>query len=229
VRRRIRRALRRLLPFYASACTGGEPLSVSDALLPLWSEEFEGPTGRIRAHDPAWIQIFGQVNVDSTAGAAVADPGTEDGDDDYVYRSQAASDLLIVGEVYWDIVDGIGIELICPPGTVHESLYELGLYQDRLQIFRYDGGGNPAVYEILDYSDPLGLTSGEYTLAFRARHDGSRWRLMGEVRAAGSNTVIATVGPENDDTHGPSIGQGIGFYNNSEEASRVYSLRVAGR
>ncbi len=225
---RLRTLVRRTLPLCAASCTGGEPLTVGDALAPLWFEEFDGADGRMQDHRSAWIHVFGQLTLQSATGAALSDPGSEDWDDDYAYRPQPGTDLIIAADVYWDPADGVGVELICPPGRVHESLYELALYQDRLQLLRYDGGGDPRVYEVLDTTKPLGLSSGRYSLVMRARHDGERWRLRGELRSPDSPTAVATLGVTRDSTHGPSIGQGVGIYNVSEQASRVYSIRVEG-
>ncbi len=224
---RLRRLAHLSLAVWSSACVIGEPLTDADSLPPLWSEDFSGPEGRIQDYDPAWVHIFGQVNLDAASGAAMADPGPEDGDDDYAYRPQAASDLAIISEVYWDQQDGVGLQLVCPPGIVHESLYELAIYNDRLQLLRYDGGGDPTVYEVLETTRTLGLSSGEYRLTLRAKHDGTRWRLLGFLHRAGDERSLATV-EALDDMHGPSIGQGIGIYNRSEEASRFFSLEVRG-
>jgi hypothetical protein len=210
------------------ACTRGAPISIDDALPMLWSDDFEGANGPIQAHDSSWAQIFGHLNVDSDFGAVVADVGEEDGDDDYAYRPQLASDLTITADVFWDATDGVGVELICPPGAANESLYELTIYEDRLQLLRYDGGGDPSVYEVVSATRRLRLSSGDYTLVLRARYEGTRWRLLGELRGSSSEGVIASIKERRDATHGPSIGQGVGIYNRSEQASRVYRIRVNG-
>lgn len=224
---RARVFARRSLPVWLWACVVGEALADADTLPLVWSEDFLGPEGRVQDYDSSWVHIFGQVNIDPELGAAVADPGPEDGDDDYAYRPHAASDLAIIANIYWDQADGVGVQLVCPPGTAHESLYELALYNDQLQLFRYDGGGDPSVYAVLEATRPLGLSSGAYRLTLRAQHDGTRWRLLGLLHQPGRERPIATIEGV-DDTHGPSIGQGIGIYNRTEEASRIFSLQVRG-
>jgi hypothetical protein len=64
----------------------------------------------------------------------------------------------------------------------------------------------------------------------RALHQDARWRLVGELYGSSdSRPLLASLREVRDATHGPSIGQGIGIYNRSEEASRVYAMSVLGR
>jgi len=203
-------------------------LAIDDVLPMLWTEEFEGPSGPIQAYDPSWVQIFGQLNIDSGLGAVVADPGNPGTRDDYGYRPQAATDIRITADFFLDTQDPVGIELICAPGTVHKSLYELTTFNGRLQLLRSDGGGNSSIYEELVLSPHLGLTNGEYTLILRAQYDGTQWHLLGELRDLASGTLLATITETLDTTHGPSIGQGVGFFNVSGEASSIYRLVVEG-
>jgi hypothetical protein len=213
-------------------CAGDGLLSrggvdLDEDLPTLWEEEFSSEADvPLQVHDPSWRMIFGELQVSSSLGAVRADPASKEGIDDYAYRPQPATKIRIVQDWYWDNADGVGVENVV---GINGSLYELDLWEDRLQLLRYDGGGDPSVYATLRVSSRLGLESGFYRLVFLCSYSDGRWTLSGEIQDPNSGyRKLGAVRQKTDSVHGPSIGQGVGIYNNSGKASYLLRMRVDG-
>ncbi len=202
-------------------------VALDEDLPTLWEEEFSSDADvPLQLHDPSWRLIFGQLQVASSLGAVRADPASEEGNDDYGYRPQPATKIRIVQDWYWDSADGVGAENVV---GVDGSLYELSLYEDRLQLFRYDGGGDPSVYASLRASSRLGLESGFYRLIFLCTYSDGEWTMSGEVQDPDRDyRRLGSIRRKTDSVHGPSIGQGVGIYNRSRKASYLLRMRVDG-
>ena len=215
------------LPEAATAVGAVKGVSPVDESKLLWQDDFQGTTGLITAYDPAWIMIFGRLNIDAKGGAVRAHPGTEDMGDDYGFKPSAATSVLITADVYSDTRDAVGLTVVCQRGAVDRSLYEFSLWKGGIQLFRYDGGGNPSIYTTLATSETR-LPNGNYRVVFAASFSGGQWTLRGEVQdPSNGNAVLGSVAAV-DSRHGTSVGQGIGFFDNSGQSSRVHRITVHG-
>ena len=210
---------------YGLLTRGG--LDLDEDLPTLWEEEFSSDTDvPLQVHDPSWRLIFGQLQVASSLEAVRADPASEEGIDDYGYRPQPATKIRIVQDWYWDSADGVGAENVV---GIDGSLYELTLWEDRLQLLRYDGGGDPSVYASLKATSRLGLESGFYRLVFLSSFSDGKWTMAGEVQDPNRDyRRLGSIRRKTDSVHGPSIGQGVGIYNRSGKASYLLRMRVDG-